>query len=90
LPFDARTRSEKYLDEIKASFKQAVHVPFGFVSLGTQLKLFAVASSIFFGDESVCANCLKHLLHLVGQNKNSFRNLIALNEFFAARFPVTI
>jgi hypothetical protein len=38
---------KKSLNEIMASLKQAVYVPFDFVSLGTQLQLFAaVASSI--------------------------------------------
>jgi hypothetical protein len=40
-----------------ASLKQAVYVPFDFVSLGTQLQLFAaVASSIIVGAKNVCTN----------------------------------
>ena len=38
---------KKSLDEIKASLKQSVHVPKDFTGLGTQLRLFATASSIF-------------------------------------------
>jgi hypothetical protein len=57
---------KKFLDEIKASLKQAVHKTSIFVSLGrTQFQLLAVASSIFFGDESICTDHLKHLLLLV-------------------------
>jgi hypothetical protein len=37
---------KKSLDEIKASLKQAVHESLDFVCLGTQLQLFAAASSI--------------------------------------------
>jgi hypothetical protein len=38
---------KKSLDDIKASLKQTVHVPKDLVGLGTQLQLFAMASSIF-------------------------------------------
>jgi hypothetical protein len=63
---------KKSLDEIKASIKQAVHIPSNLVSLaGKQLLLFVVTSSIFFGGDSVCSECLKHHLHLVRQNKKA-------------------
>jgi hypothetical protein len=81
---------KKSLNEIKASLKQAVHEPFDFVSLETQIQLFAAASSIFFGNESVCSDCLKHLLHLARQNKKNFQDQIALGKFFAARFLLAI
>jgi hypothetical protein len=63
------------------SLKQAVYIPSNFVSLGTQLQLFAAASNIFFGNGSVCTNRLKHLLYLVRQNKKSFCDKIALTVF---------
>jgi hypothetical protein len=55
---------KKSLDKFKASFKQAVHILSDFVSLGTKLQLFVGALSIFFGEESVCTDKLKHLLLL--------------------------
>jgi hypothetical protein len=45
---------KKLLEEIKASLKQSVHLPKDFDSLGSQLVLFATASAIFFGKESIC------------------------------------
>jgi hypothetical protein len=62
---------KKSLDEIKASLKQAVHVPSNVVSLGTQLQLFAAASCILFGNKSICINCLKHLLLLLDKTKRA-------------------
>jgi hypothetical protein len=81
---------KKSLDKIKASLKQAVHIPLDFVGLGTQLQLFAVALSIFFGKEGVFTDKLKFRLLLVGCNKQSFCNQIAPNEFFATKFLFTI
>jgi hypothetical protein len=63
-----------------------VHVPKDFVGLGTQLQLFATASTIFFGSESFFTEKLNQLLLLVRRNKKPFRNQIALNDFFAAKF----
>jgi hypothetical protein len=63
-----------------------VHVPKDFAGLGTQLQLFATASSIFFGSKSFCTEKLNQLLLLVACNKKPFRDQIALNEFFAAKF----
>ncbi len=77
---------KKSLDDIKASLKQTVHAPKDFVGLGIQLQLFATASSIFFGSESLCTEKLNHLLLLVGHNKKALCNQIALNKFFAAKF----
>jgi hypothetical protein len=57
---------KKSLDKIKASLKQTVHIPKDFIGLGTQLQLFATASSIFFGSESICTEKLNQLLLLVG------------------------
>ncbi len=79
---------KKSLNEIKASLKQAVHIPSNFVCLGTQPQLFAVASSIFFGNESVWSNRLKHLLHLVGQNKKSFCDQI--QQILCCKIPFAI
>jgi hypothetical protein len=61
-----------------------------FVGLGTQLQHFAVALSIVFGEECVCMDKLKYLLLLVGHNKMSFCNQIALDNLFAAKFLFAI
>jgi hypothetical protein len=62
------------INNIKASLKQTVHAPKDFFGLGTQLQLFATASSIFFGSKSFCMEKLNQLLLLVGQNNKPFRN----------------
>jgi hypothetical protein len=77
-------------DEIKASPRQAVHVPSNFIGLRNQLQLFTAALSIFFGKESVCTDKLEYILLHVGCNKKSFCNKIALNNFFAAKFLFAI
>ncbi len=81
---------KKSLHEIKASLKQAVHVPSDFIGFGTQLQLFAAALSIFWGEQSVCRDKLKYLLLLLGCNKKSFCDQIALDRFFAAKFIFAI
>jgi hypothetical protein len=63
---------EKSLKEIKASLKQSVHVPSNFNGLGTQIQLFGAASTIFFGEDSVCTSSLNQLLTMIGRNKKSF------------------
>ncbi len=63
-----------------------VHVPSNFNGLGTQIQLFGAASTIFFGEDSVCTLNLNQLLTMIGRNKKSFRDQIALDEFFAAKF----
>ncbi len=77
---------KKSLDEIKASLTQTVHELKDFTGLGTQLQLFATASSIFFGSESICMEKLNQLLLLVGRNKKPIQDQITLNKFFAAKF----
>ncbi len=77
---------KKLLNKIKSSLKQTVHVPKDFDSLGSQLILFATASTIFFGKESICTKRLNQLVLLVGRNKKALRDQIALDKFFAARF----
>ena len=81
---------KKSLDEIKASLKQTVHIPKDFDGMGNQLNLFAAASSIFFGKESICMTRLDQLVLLVGCNKKNLRDQIALNEFFAAKFLLAV
>ncbi len=81
---------KKSLDEIKASLKQSVHVPSNFNGLGTQLQLFGAASKIFFGEDSVCTSNLNQLLTMIGRNKESFQDQIALDDFFAAKFLFAI
>ena len=65
---------KKSLDEIKASLKQTVHVPKDFDGMGNQLVLFAAASAIFFGKESICTEKLDQLVLLVGRNKKNLRD----------------
>ena len=77
---------KKSLDEIKASLKQTVHLPKYFDGLGSQLVLFATASAIFFGKDSVCTDKLDQLVLLVGRNKKALRDQIALDEFFPSKF----
>jgi hypothetical protein len=78
------------LDEIKALLKQLVHVPSNFNRLGTQIQLFGAASTIFFGEDSVCTSNLNQLLTMIGRIKKSFRDQIALDIFFAAKFLFAI
>ncbi len=40
--------------------------------MGTQLQVFAAASEISFGEESICATSLRQLLIIVGCNKKAF------------------
>jgi hypothetical protein len=77
---------KKPLDKIKASLKQPVNVPTDYNGLGTQIQLFIAASNIFFGNKSIYTTNLRQLLLLISRNKKSFRNQIALDEFFAAKF----
>jgi hypothetical protein len=77
---------KKSLDEIKASLKRTVHLPKDFDGLGSQLVLFATASAIYFGKESVCTDKLDQLVLLVGRNKKALRDQIALDEFFPSKF----
>jgi hypothetical protein len=81
---------KKSLDEIKASLKQSVHVPSNFNGLATQIQLFGAASTIFFGEDSVCTLNLNQLLTMIGRNKKSFRDQIALDNFFAAKLLFAI
>jgi hypothetical protein len=81
---------KKTLEEIRALIKQLVHVPSDFTGLGTQIQLFGAALIIFFGKDSVCTLSLSLLLSTIGQDKKSFRDQTALDEFFAAKFLVGV
>jgi hypothetical protein len=81
---------KKSLDEIKASLKQTVHVPTEFNSMGTQFQLFAAACEVFFGDESVFCTSLRQLLITIGRNKKTFRDHIALDDLFVAKFMLAV
>ena len=81
---------KKTIEEIKASLKQQVHVPRDFNEMGTQLQIFTAACEIFFGEESIGATSLRQLLIIVGRNKKAFRDHIALDEFFIAKFLFAI
>jgi hypothetical protein len=67
--------------------KQLVHVPSNFNELGTQIQLFGAASTIFFGEDSVCTSNLNQLLTMIGRNKKSSQDQIALDKFLAAKIP---
>jgi hypothetical protein len=81
---------KKFLEEIKALLKQSVHVPFDFNQLGTQIQLFGAALTIFFDKDSVCTLNLNQLLTMIGRNKKSFQDQIALDEYFTAEFLFAI
>jgi hypothetical protein len=81
---------KKSLDKIKASLKQLLHVPSDFNGLGTQIQLFGAALTIFFGEDSICTLNLNQLLTMIGRNKKSFQDQIALDKFFAAKFLFAI
>jgi len=70
--------------------KQTVHVPTDFNSMGTQFQLFAAACEVFFGDESVCSTSLRQLLITIGRNKKTFRDHIALDDLFVAKFMLAV
>jgi hypothetical protein len=78
---------KKSLDEIKASLKQLVQVPSNFNGLGTQIQLFGAALTIVFGEDSVCTSNLNQLLTMIGRNKKSFQDQIALDDFFSRKIP---
>jgi hypothetical protein len=54
--------------------------------MGIQLQHFAAASEIFFIKEMVCKESLRQLLIIVGCNKRSICNPIALDDLFVAKF----
>jgi hypothetical protein len=81
---------KKSVDEIKASLKQSMHIPSDVNGPGIQIQLFAKASRIFFGEESILTKCLNQLHLKIARNKSSFKNEIALNEFFVAKFMFAI
>jgi hypothetical protein len=70
--------------------KQTVHVPTEFNNMGTQFQLFAAACEVFFGDESVFSTSLRQLLITIGRNKKTFRDHIALDDLFVAKFMFTV
>ncbi len=78
------------VDEIKASLKQEVIVPRDFNELGTQLQYYVGAVEIFFGTESRLRIELNKLLHFLGKYKKHFRDAIALDEWFPARFLLAV
>jgi hypothetical protein len=70
--------------------KQSVHIPSNFNGLGTQIQLFGAALTIFFGEDSVYTSNLTQLITMIGRNKKSFQDQIALGFFFAAKFLFAI
>jgi hypothetical protein len=80
----------KSLEEIKALLKQSVHLPSDFNGLGTPTQLFGAASTIFFGEDSACISNLNQLLTMIGRNKRSLQDQIALDDFFATKLHFAI
>jgi hypothetical protein len=58
--------------------------------LGIQVQLFKKAARIFFSKESVLTKCLSNIHYTIARNKKCFRDQIALDEFFPAKFLFTI
>jgi hypothetical protein len=75
---------KKSLDAIKASLKQAVHVPSNFVSLGTQLQLLQwhQASSLAI---KATALTTSNISYSSSEERKKNRDQIPLNKFFAAK-----
>jgi hypothetical protein len=72
--------------EIKSSLMQDVIIPKDYTSLGVQLQYFVGAVEIFFGSESIAAFEMRILLLQMGHHKKQFRDMIALDTWFAACF----
>ncbi len=77
---------KQLLDEVKASLKQEVVVPKDFTTLGMQLQYFVGAVEILFGADSISRVELRKLLLQIARYKKQFRDMIALDEWFAPRF----
>jgi hypothetical protein len=77
---------KKTFDKVKASLKQAVHIPSDYTGLSTQIQLFGAACNIFFGEDSICTTSMRQLLLIVNRQKKSFCDQIALEDFFVAKF----
>jgi hypothetical protein len=52
--------------------------------------IWSSLDKIFFGEDSVCTSNLNQLLTMIGRNKKSFRDQIALDNFFATKFLFAI
>ncbi len=77
-------------EEIESSLMQDVIVPKDYTLLGVQLQYFVGAVEIFFGSESIATFEMRRLLLQMGCYKKQFRDMIALDEWFAACFLFTI
>jgi hypothetical protein len=76
--------------KIKSSLMQDVIVPKDYTLLGVQLQYFVGAVEIFFGSKSIAAFVMRRLLLQMGHHKKQFRDIIALNKWFAACFLFVI
>ncbi len=61
-----------------------------YTSLGVQSQYFMGAVEIFFCSESIAVFEMRRLLSQMGHHIKQFRDMIALNEWFAARFLFAI
>jgi hypothetical protein len=77
-------------DKIISSLMQDVIVTKDYTSSGMQLQYFVGAVEIFFGSESIAAFEMRILLLQMGHHKKQFRDMIALNKWFAACFLFAI
>jgi hypothetical protein len=76
--------------EFKSSLMQDVIVPKDYTWLGVQLQYFVGAGEIFFVSESKAGFEMKRLLLQMGRHKKQFRDMIALDKWFAACFLFAI
>jgi hypothetical protein len=78
--------------EIKSSLMQDVIVPKDYLVGGTvcSCNILWVQWRFYFGSESIAAFEMRRLLLQMGRHKKQFRDMIALNEWFAARFLFAI
>ncbi len=74
------------MGESKASMKQEVIIPHNYTALGMQLQYFVGTVEICFRAESIIWLELNRLLLQVGKYKKQSRDLIAFDDWFAARF----
>jgi len=56
----------------------------------SSVQLFAAACEIFFGGKSVHSASMRQLLIIIGRNKKTFRDHIAPDNLFDAKFMLAV
>ncbi len=74
------------VEEIKASNKQEVHVPMKLHKMAKQIRMFTIASDIFFGELSVGSQCLCSLQTMIDCMRSTFKARECLDTEFYAKF----